>query len=480
MPGPSRRSHRRRRSTQCSFGDRAAFAWTRPAAAAGFDIELASAAGGGGRAADREPGRPGRHAPRGAARARPLHVARALARGSRRRHARPRAVERRARPSPSRRGRRPGPPAERTPRTRRRSRCAGPPVSPAIATVSSSPATPSSTRPVVDVAGRRAAAVDGPAGAGAATASASPSSTRKGRRGRSARCRPSTSRRSRRRSWWWLLEPIAVSAAFLVAGCDGDPLVARSSRARSSPGLAVAATVGTTPVARQLDRWLGDLTAGLVAPALADAAGGSIVFDVDDRTLAELTPLAGSWPVRPRRVGARRRLSARPRRPRHRPRRALRRAAGRRRAAERRARSRARHGGGRGDRAVRADRRHRQRHLDGRARLAGAGGRAGDGLGRRRRRRVRSCGAPAASPSSRCSRTTTASSAASRCCIAPATRCCRRLAWRPWPGGPIRAAVPRSSGRRRRAAASSALGDRAFPVDARAAPSCGIRARSTG
>ena len=61
-------------------------------------------------------------------------------------------------------------------------------------------------------------------------------------------------------------------------------------------GLAVAATVGTTPVARHLDRWLGDLAAGLVAPALADAAGGSIVFDVDDRTLAELTPLAGSWP----------------------------------------------------------------------------------------------------------------------------------------------------------------------------------------
>ncbi len=61
-------------------------------------------------------------------------------------------------------------------------------------------------------------------------------------------------------------------------------------------GLVVAATVGTTPVARQLDRWLGDLAAGLVAPALADAAGGSIVFDVDDRTLGELTPLAGSWP----------------------------------------------------------------------------------------------------------------------------------------------------------------------------------------
>lgn len=61
-------------------------------------------------------------------------------------------------------------------------------------------------------------------------------------------------------------------------------------------GLAVAATVGTTPVARQLDRWLGDLAAGFVAPSLADAAGGSIVFDVDDRTLAELTPLAGSWP----------------------------------------------------------------------------------------------------------------------------------------------------------------------------------------
>ena len=61
-------------------------------------------------------------------------------------------------------------------------------------------------------------------------------------------------------------------------------------------GLAVAATVGTTPVARQLDRWLGDRAAGLIAPSLADADGGSIVFDVDDRTLAELTPLAGSWP----------------------------------------------------------------------------------------------------------------------------------------------------------------------------------------
>jgi signal transduction histidine kinase len=61
-------------------------------------------------------------------------------------------------------------------------------------------------------------------------------------------------------------------------------------------GLAVAATVGTTPLARQLDRWLGDRAAGLVAPALADADGGSIVFDVDDRTLSDLTPLAGSWP----------------------------------------------------------------------------------------------------------------------------------------------------------------------------------------
>ena len=76
-------------------------------------------------------------------------------------------------------------------------------------------------------------------------------------------------------------------------------MAARWWRDRLGPifaGLAVAATVGTTPVARQLDRWLGDLAAGLVAPALADAAGGSIVFDVDDRTLAELTPLAGSWP----------------------------------------------------------------------------------------------------------------------------------------------------------------------------------------
>jgi signal transduction histidine kinase/CheY-like chemotaxis protein len=61
-------------------------------------------------------------------------------------------------------------------------------------------------------------------------------------------------------------------------------------------GLAVAATVGTTPVARHLDRWLGDLSAGLVAPALSDAADDSIVFDVDDRALAELAPLTGSWP----------------------------------------------------------------------------------------------------------------------------------------------------------------------------------------
>ncbi len=61
-------------------------------------------------------------------------------------------------------------------------------------------------------------------------------------------------------------------------------------------GLAVAATVGTTPVARQLDRSLGDFTAGLVAPTVADPSGGSIVFDVDDRTLAESNPLTGSWP----------------------------------------------------------------------------------------------------------------------------------------------------------------------------------------
>ena len=61
-------------------------------------------------------------------------------------------------------------------------------------------------------------------------------------------------------------------------------------------GLVVAATVGTTPVARQLDRWLGDVTAGLAASSVADASDSSIVFDVDDRTLGELTPLAGSWP----------------------------------------------------------------------------------------------------------------------------------------------------------------------------------------
>ncbi len=61
-------------------------------------------------------------------------------------------------------------------------------------------------------------------------------------------------------------------------------------------GLAVAATVGTTPVARQLDRSLGDFTAGLVAAPVADPTGESIVFDVDERALAELTPLAGSWP----------------------------------------------------------------------------------------------------------------------------------------------------------------------------------------
>jgi signal transduction histidine kinase len=62
-------------------------------------------------------------------------------------------------------------------------------------------------------------------------------------------------------------------------------------------GLALAATVGTTPVARKLDLWLGDLAAAATAPALdAAAADDSIVFDVDDRTLAELTPLTGSWP----------------------------------------------------------------------------------------------------------------------------------------------------------------------------------------
>ena len=61
-------------------------------------------------------------------------------------------------------------------------------------------------------------------------------------------------------------------------------------------GLALAATVGTTPVARKFDFWLGDLVAGLTAPRLADATRGSIVFDIDDRTLADLTPLTGSWP----------------------------------------------------------------------------------------------------------------------------------------------------------------------------------------
>jgi signal transduction histidine kinase/CheY-like chemotaxis protein len=61
-------------------------------------------------------------------------------------------------------------------------------------------------------------------------------------------------------------------------------------------GLALAATAGTTPVARKLDLWLGDMTAAVTAPPLADPAGGSIVFDIDDRSLAELTPLTGSWP----------------------------------------------------------------------------------------------------------------------------------------------------------------------------------------
>ena len=148
-------------------------------------------------------------------------------------------------------------------------------------------------------------------------------------------------------------------------------------------GLAVAATVGTTPVARQLDRWLGDRAAGLVAPALADAAGGSIVFDVDDRTLADLTPLAGSWPygrdvwahvvdylrthrargivldvlyAEPRAGDAQ--LSA-----------ALDRAPGTVVAAA--------------TLPVRADRRHRQRDLDGRPRLACAGRCPGHDLGRR-------------------------------------------------------------------------------------------------
>ena len=61
-------------------------------------------------------------------------------------------------------------------------------------------------------------------------------------------------------------------------------------------GLALAATAGTTPVARKLDLWLGDNTAAVTAPSIADPAGGSIVFDIDDRSLAELTPLTGSWP----------------------------------------------------------------------------------------------------------------------------------------------------------------------------------------
>jgi signal transduction histidine kinase/CheY-like chemotaxis protein len=61
-------------------------------------------------------------------------------------------------------------------------------------------------------------------------------------------------------------------------------------------GLALAATAGTTPLARKLDLWLGDQAAALAAPPLADAQRGSIVFDIDDRALGDLTPLAGSWP----------------------------------------------------------------------------------------------------------------------------------------------------------------------------------------
>lgn len=61
-------------------------------------------------------------------------------------------------------------------------------------------------------------------------------------------------------------------------------------------GLALAATVGTTPLARKLDLWMGDNSAAVTAPRLADPANGSIVFDIDDRSLAELTPLTGSWP----------------------------------------------------------------------------------------------------------------------------------------------------------------------------------------
>jgi signal transduction histidine kinase len=61
-------------------------------------------------------------------------------------------------------------------------------------------------------------------------------------------------------------------------------------------GLALAATVGTTPLARKLDLWMGDNTAAATAPRIADPAAASLVFDIDDRSLAELTPLTGSWP----------------------------------------------------------------------------------------------------------------------------------------------------------------------------------------
>jgi signal transduction histidine kinase/CheY-like chemotaxis protein len=61
-------------------------------------------------------------------------------------------------------------------------------------------------------------------------------------------------------------------------------------------GLALAATAGTTPVARQLDLWLGDSAARVTAPDRVDGVAASTVFDIDDRSLDRLTPLVGPWP----------------------------------------------------------------------------------------------------------------------------------------------------------------------------------------
>ena len=275
------------------FGDRAAFSWTRPAAATGFDLELAPAPGAAGAPpilsrdslADTRldaPLPPGRYTwrvrsraarpdgtpdlgpwnealtftlkamppagPRGQRRCREQDDARAALGG------RPR---RRSLPGPA--------------RPRRRLRA-------------------SAGR----LAGRRSAAVDRAPGAGALRR---PHRHRQCRgHGRAVR----TGAGVRRRTDPDPVVVVAARAARRHRRLPGGELMAiHWWRDRLGPifaGLAVAATVGTTPVARQLDRWLGDLTAGLVAPALADAADGSIVFDVDDRTLGELTPLAGSWP----------------------------------------------------------------------------------------------------------------------------------------------------------------------------------------